>query len=51
MNITGLLFTILVGLFMLVGSILGIYSKNSRRVTNMSMSIAFGGIVGLLMFE
>ena len=51
MSITGLLLTLFVGLFIFVGSILGVYSKNSKRVTDMSMSMAFGVIVGLIIFE
>lgn len=47
----GLFLTLLVGLFIIVGSALGIYSRNNRRVTDISVSIAFGVILGLIIFE
>lgn len=51
MSIVGLLFTLLVGLFIVIGSLLGIYSKNNKKVTDMSVSIAFGVIIGLAVLE
>lgn len=51
MNIIGLLLTLFVGLFILVGSFLGVYSKNSKKVTDISVSLAFGVILGLLVLE
>ena len=51
MSSMGLLFTLLVGLFIVIGSILGIYSKENQRVTDMSVSIAFGVILGLIVLE
>lgn len=47
----GLLLTLLVGLFIVIGTALGIYSRNSKRVTDISVSIAFGVIMGLIIFE
>lgn len=51
MSITGLLLTFFVGLFIVIGSVLGIYSKENKRVTDMSVSIAFGVILGLIVLE
>ncbi len=46
-----LMFTLFVGLFIVIGSLLGVYSRDNKRVTDMSVSIAFGVIVGLIVLE
>ena len=51
MNIIALLLTLFAGLFIIIGSALGIYSKNSKSVIDMSISIAFGVIIGLMALE
>lgn len=51
MNIIGLLLTLFAGLFILIGSFLGVYSKNSKKVTDISICLAFGVIIGLIVFE
>lgn len=51
MSPMGLLLTFLVGLFIVFGSLLGLYSKNNKRVTDMSVSIAFGVVLGLIVLE
>ena len=51
MNIMGLLLTLVVGLFILIGSFLGVYSKNSKKVTDISICLAFGVIIGLIILE
>ena len=51
MNIMGLLLTLGAGLFILIGSFLGVYSKNSKKVTDISICLAFGVIIGLIVFE
>lgn len=51
MNFVALLLTLLVGMFILLGSICGILFNNSKKFTDFSISIAFGVIVGLVIFE
>ena len=51
MNFVSLLLTLLVGLFILLGSIIGFYYKDNKKITNFSISVAFGVIVGLILFE
>lgn len=51
MSITSLVFTLFVGLFIIIGSALGIYSKDNKRAIDMSVSIAFGVIIGLIILE
>ena len=51
MDLTSLLLTLFVGIFIVIGSLLGVYSRDNRRVTDMSVSIAFGVIMGLIIFE
>lgn len=46
-----LMFTLFVGLFIVIGSLLGVYSRDNKRVTDMSVSIAFGVIIGLIVLE
>ena len=51
MNLVSLLLTLLVGLFILVGSIIGFNYKNNKKITDFSISIAFGVIISLILFE
>ena len=51
MNFVSLLLTLFVGLFILVGSIIGLKYKNNSRLTDFSISIAFGVIISLILFE
>ncbi len=51
MNFVALLLTLLVGLFILIGSLCGLYFKNNNKFTDFSISIAFGVIVGLIILE
>lgn len=47
----GLFLTLLVGLFIFLGSAIGIYFKNNKKITDLSISIAFGVIITLILFE
>ena len=51
MNLVALFLTLVVGLFILVGSIIGLKYKNNKRFTDFSISIAFGVIISLILFE
>lgn len=51
MNIIALILTILVGLFILVGSIIGIVFKNNKKIMDLSISVAFGVIITLIAVE
>lgn len=51
MNIFALLLTILVGLFILAGSIIGLMLKNNKKIVDLSISIAFGVIITLISVE
>lgn len=51
MNIIALILTILVGLFILLGSIFGIVFKNNKKIIDFSISIAFGVIITLIAIE
>lgn len=51
MSITGLLFTLFVGIFIVIGSLFGIYCRDNKKVTDISVSIAFGVIMGLIVLE
>lgn len=51
MNIIALILTLLVGLFILLGSILGIVFKHNKKITDFSISIAFGVIITLIAIE
>ena len=51
MNIVAFLLTILVGLFILAGSILGIVFKQNKKIIDFSISIAFGVIITLIAIE
>lgn len=51
MSFVSLLVTLLVGLFILLGSIIGLNYGNNKKITDFSISIAFGVIVSLILFE
>lgn len=51
MNIIALILTIFVGLFILVGSIIGLVFKNDKKIIDFSISIAFGVIITLIAIE
>lgn len=51
MNFFGLLLTLLVGLFILIGCIFSSKFKDNKRFTDFSISLAFGVIITLILFE
>ena len=51
MNFVALLLTLLVGLFILLGSFIGLNYKNNKKFTDFSISVAFGVIISLILFE
>lgn len=51
MNLVALLLTLLVGLFILIGSLCGLYFKDNNKFTDFSISVAFGVIVSLILLE
>ncbi len=51
MNLLSLLLTFLVGLFILLGSICGIYFESNKKFTDFSISMAFGVIISLIILE
>ena len=51
MNFVSLLLTLLVGLFIILGSYIGLNYKNNKKLTDLSISIAFGVIASLILFE
>lgn len=51
MNFVALLLTLLVGLFILLGSFIGLNYKDNKKFTDFSISIAFGVIISLILFE
>lgn len=51
MNFISLLLTLLIGLFILLGSIICFKYGNNKKITDFSISIAFGVIISLILFE
>ena len=51
MSFIALILTILVGLFILVGTIVGISLKNNKKIIDFSISIAFGVLIALIAVE
>lgn len=51
MNLMALLLTLIVGLFILIGTIIGICLKNNKKLIDMSISIAFGVVITLIAVE
>lgn len=51
MNLIALLLTLLVGIFIIIGSLCGLYLKNNKKLTDFSISMAFGVIIGLIILE
>ena len=50
-NLIGLGLTLLAGIFILIGSFIVFYSKNSNKFIHFSISIAFGVMLSLVVFE
>lgn len=51
MSLVALLLTLLVGLFILIGSLCGLSFKDNKKFTDFSISMAFGVIISLIIFE
>ena len=51
MNFISLLLTLFVGIFILVGSLCGINYKSNKKLTDFSISMAFGVIIFLIIFS
>lgn len=51
MNLVALLLTLIVGLFILVGSFIGLNYKDNKKFTDFSISVAFGVMISLILFE
>ena len=51
MKLLGLVLTLLVGLFILIGNVFANKFKDNKRFTDFSISLAFGVIIGLILFE
>ena len=51
MNLVGLLLTFAVGLFILVGTIVGLKLKNNKKLIDVSISVAFGVVFALITLE
>ena len=51
MNILALLFTLLAGLFIFTGYVYGLKFKNNNKLTDFSISMAFGVLVSLIILE
>ena len=51
MNFFGLILTLIVGLFILLGSLLATKFSNNKRFTDFSISLAFGVVFALILFE
>lgn len=51
MTFVALLLTFLVGLFILLGSYIGLNYKDNKKFTDFSISIAFGVIISLILLE
>lgn len=51
MNFISLLLTLFVGIFILIGSLCGINYKSNKKLTDFSISMAFGVIIFLIIFS
>ena len=51
MNLNAILLTVFVGLFILIGTIIGICFKNNKKFIDLSISIALGVVITLIAFE
>jgi zinc transporter ZupT len=51
MNFLGLALTFFVGLFILIGTVFATKFKDNKRFTDFSISLAFGVIIALILFE
>lgn len=50
-NMVGLFLTLIVGLFILIGSIIVFITKNNDNIVNFSISMAFGVMISLIIIE
>ena len=51
MKLLALIFTLIVGIFIIVGSVFGLSIKNNKKVTDFTILIAFGVIISLSILE
>ena len=51
MNFISVLLTLFVGVFILIGSLCGVNYKNNKKITDFSISMAFGVIIFLIIFS
>ena len=51
MNILALILTFLVGSFIFIGYVYGIKFKDNKKLTDFSISMAFGVIISLIILE
>ena len=51
MKFISLLLTLFVGIFILIGSLYGINNKKNKKITDFSISMAFGVIIFLIIFS
>lgn len=51
MNFVSLILTLIVGLFIILGCYIGLNYKDNKKFTDFSISIAFGVIISLILFE
>lgn len=51
MNLIALLLTLVVGMFILIGTLVGIGLKNNKKFIDMSISVAFGVVITLIAVE
>ena len=47
----GLLITFLLGLFFIIGSLVVSFSKNTKTIENISISVALGTMTSLIIFD
>lgn len=51
MSTVGLSFTLFVGVFILIGSLLSVFNRNNKGLISIGIPIVFGIILGLIVFE
>ena len=51
MSTVGLSFTLFVGVFILIGSLLSVFNKNNKGLISIGIPIIFGIMLGLIVFE
>lgn len=50
-NLIGLGLTLTVGIFILIGSLIIVFTKNNQKIVNFSISLAFTVMIGLVFLE